>query len=80
MLIRQLLDSLGERFNTLGEGSRSMVAQVCIVSPNSKKRNAYLNPLGQENGCTAERQVVAWVLNFFDYQRYQRFVTTSPPS
>jgi hypothetical protein len=64
MLIRQLLDSLGERFNTLGEGSRSMVAQVCIVSQNSKKRNAHdWNHLGKENGCTAKRQVVVWVLN-----------------
>ena len=55
MLIRQLLDSLGERFNTLGEGSRSMVAQVRIVSRNFKKLNAYWNLLGKENGCAAKR-------------------------
>lgn len=32
MPIRQALEGLGERFDALGEGSRSMVAQVCLTS------------------------------------------------
>jgi hypothetical protein len=32
MPIRQALEGLGERFNALEEGSRSMVAQVCLTS------------------------------------------------
>ena len=60
---RHLLESLGGRFNALEEGSRSMVAQVRLAYQNSEEARPYWNRLGKENGCTAERQVVARILN-----------------